>query len=568
VISRRAILLLCAGLLCPVLLRAQASLVPSDHPVYEWLARQRALGNAPGYSYESLPLTRGQIAALLASLHGLSGIDSALRKTYYIEFTPDTAYLRHPNTLLQGHDSGVGKTIAQKARLLVSEREPALAAWGDSSTNVTVNYRWGLGWVSAHDGLTRIKDAYGDGGFRAYATVERHLGFHLQWNNPYNAEGLQYDPQYGKTGDVVAGHGSAFFAQGFASWNRGPFEMDLGTGTLRMGLGAREAVIFRQFSPNFTWVRLQFTSKVVQYTFVHGSLEAPTNDVILPGGIISRVAPARWIAARRFQIRPDRRLQLAFTETVTYSNRGIDISYLNPVYPLKLSEFDNGDRDDPIWFADGVIRPVRGLELYATLGIDDMFSWKDVFRATGHRSNNDGTTKLLYQGGVSAAVRTGTDVRAEYLRVEPYFYTHWLQLNTYQERGFALANDVGPNADEWWLSLKQWVPWRGWVQGSVRFVRQGLNPVNLAGQTIDVGGDLITSRHTGQKVLFLAGDLQKWRALGLDVGLEPRPGIQTRVTYEKRTATLGSRVPNRSVLRLSLSLSFYPFTFLLRPLGL
>jgi len=566
--SHIAALLACA-LLLPASLPAQASLVPSDHPVYEWLARQRALGNAPRYSYEDLPLTRGRIAGLLDSLRGLSRVDSALRWSYAIEFALDTAFLRHPYTLFQGHDSGGVKTIRQKARLIASEREPALLAWGNASTNVTVNYRWGAGLVHVKEGGNRLRDGYGNGGIRAYATLERHLGFHLQWENPYHSEVLPYDPQYGKTNDALAVHNSAFFAQGFASWSRAPFGVDMGTGTLRMGFGAREAVIFRQFAPNFTWVRVKFESKVFQYTFVQGTMEAPTADVTIPGlGLPSRIAPPRWIAVRRAQIRPDRRLQVAFTEAVTYSNRGIDVTYLNPVYPLKMSEFDNGDRDNPIWFADGVIRPVRGLELYATLGIDDMYHWRDVLKATGHRSNNDLTTKLLYQAGLSAAVRSGTGLKAEYLRVEPFFYTHVFPLNTYEERGFALANDLGPNADEWFVAAKQWVPWRGWVQGSIRFVRQGLNVVDAAGTVIQDVGGAITSRPAGQKVIFLAGDLHKWRALGLDIGLEPWPGVQVRLAYDRRTVTMGTRIPNLSVLRGSLSLSFYPLTFLLRPLGL
>src|SRR6185503_10275858 len=164
-------------------------------------------------------------------------------------------------------------------------------------------------------------------------------------------------------------------------------------------------------------------------------------------------------------------------------------------------------------------------------------------------------------------LRTGTEIQAEFLRIEPFFYTHWQALNTFEERGFALANDLGPNSDERWVALKQWVPWRGWVRGSLRFVRQGLNPIDITGQVVqDVGGAL-TSRHTTQQILFLAGDVQHWRGVGLDLGFEPWPGISARVDYERRTVTQGTRLPDRSVLRVNLMFSFYPVDLLLRPLG-
>ncbi|MSR05799.1 MAG: hypothetical protein EXR93_01825 [Gemmatimonadetes bacterium] len=563
-------LLFGGAVLLPQGLGAQSSLVPVDHPVYEWLHHQRVLGNAPSYSYENLPLTRGQIAEVMAPMHGLGAIDSILRVRYTTEFALDTAFLRHPVTLVQGRDSTIGKTIRQKILLVFSQREPHFLAWGDATTNIIVDHRWGSGYTAITDGIAKIDDSFGQSSIRAYATVDRRLGFHLEWVNPFGSQTLRYHPQWGKTRDAIAGLGSTIFAQGFASWNHRPFGFDIGTGTVRMGLGARESVILRQDSPNITWLRLRFETKVIRYTFLHGSLDAPTVEVPAPGipGGLSSVSPARWIAVRRFELRPWPWISAAFTEALTYSNRGVDFAYLNPVFPLRLAEFDTGDKDDPIWFMDGILRPARGIELYATLGIDDMYSLADIFRLTGNRSNADLTTKLLYQAGLSAAVRTGTEVQAEYERVDPFFYTHKYPLNTFEERGFPLANDLGPNADEWWLGLKQWVPWRGWVRGSVRFVRHGLNVEDASGLIVqDVGGS-ITSRHLNQRIVFLAGDLHRWHGLGLQMGFEPWPGIALRLDYERRIVTLGNRIPNRSVLQGNVQFSFYPISFLFRPLGL
>jgi hypothetical protein len=563
---------LAALCLSPLTTRAQVSLVPADHPVYEWLYRQRVAGRAPGYSLESLPLSRGQIAGLVAALaadSALPAADRARQRRYADEFASNLERFREPNTLLQGGDSGLSRTLRRKVRLLFSDQEPHLFRYGSDEASLTVDYRWGNGVIAFDEAGDRDADRYGFGGFRGYGTLYRQVGFHLEVVNPYGGSALRYHPQWRATHDVMHGNQSTIFGQGFVSARFGVLSLDVGSGSARVGAGTREAVILRTFSPNFDWVRLRLETPALQYTALHGALQGPTRYDSIPGipGSLTRVSPARWIALRRLQVRPWSSLQLAFSEALVYSNRGLELAYVNPVYPLKLGEFGTGDKDNPVWFVDAVWRPFRSVELSGTLGIDDMASAMDVLRATGRRSNGDLTTKLLYQGGVSLALPTGTDLSAEYLRVDPFFYTHHLLLNTFEQQGFALANDLGPNADEIWVAVRQWNPW-GWVRASLRRVRQGLNLVDAQGRVVsDVGGDL-RSAHRGQRVIFLAGDVHHWRAWGVDALVEPWPGVSFRVDYERRDVTRGTRIPDRHLLRTSLTLSFYPVQLLLAPFGI
>ncbi len=85
-----AFLLVSLILLMHTELRAQSSLVPSYHPVYEWLYQQRIQGNLPYYNYESLPLTRGRIVEHLNELEqqGLIGKQAQTLASFLNECNP------------------------------------------------------------------------------------------------------------------------------------------------------------------------------------------------------------------------------------------------------------------------------------------------------------------------------------------------------------------------------------------------------------------------------------------------------------------------------------------------
>ena len=550
-----------------VTLRAQASLVPAYHPVYEWLHHLRVRGILPRFNYEALPLTRGGITALLDSAatreNRLSFADRALLASFRAEFVVDTT--TPVVTLLQGGDSTIGATLRQKVDLILSDRIPHLYRYTGTEDNATVDYTAGLGWFAGSE-VAGTVDKFEVKRLEAYGTLRQRIGFHVDLQDASSSSLFRFHPQWRSTAETEGGSSSTVWGQGFATAALGAFQVDIGTGTQRVGAPARQAVILQPYSANFDWVRLSFNTRVVQYSFTHGSLVADPYDTVLAGsGLPTRVAPARWIAVRRLQIRPDARLQLGFTETLTYSNRGVDLAYLNPIYPLRFAEFNTNGRDDPVWYLDAVIRPVSGLEVSGTLGIDDMYSFADWLRPTGHRSNNDLTTKLLYQAWSTIAMAPGTDVYGGYVRVEPFFYTHILPLNTYEQWHLPLGAEVGPNGDEWTVGVRQWLPWRGSIAVSLSGGRHGLNPVDSLGNEIaDVGGSL-TSRQTTQRVLFLAGDVHHTRTIRVDGEFEPFRGIRLEAHWEHRDVTLGTRLPQYSVLRIQTSFMFYPFDVLLLP---
>ncbi|MEX0691082.1 MAG: hypothetical protein WD934_01800 [Gemmatimonadales bacterium] len=556
------------GVLVTTSAHAQLSLVPTDHPVYEWLHRQRVRGVVPRYDYEALPLTRGLLRALLdeASAGGLSRIDRSLAATYRSEFSVDTVA---PQTLLQGQARGVVEVVREKISLVLSERESHLYRYAGPEANVTVDYFMGGGAFGGTEVSGTGPDKYELKHVRLFGTLYDRIGFHLDAQNASGSNLLRFHPQWGTTPEVTAGGSATVWAQGFVTTRYRALQFDIGTGTQRLGAPGREAVILRSYSSNYDWVRISLATPGVQYMFTHGSLVAATRDTVVPGtaGTLTRIAPSRWIAVRRVQLRPSTRLQLGFTEALAYSNRGVELAYLNPIYPLRVAEFNTNDRDNPVWYLDGVFRPINGLEFSATLGIDDLSIISDVLRPTGGRNNNDLTTKLLYQAWGTVAIGSGTDLFAGYLRVEPFFYTHKLGLNTFQQWDLPLGADVGPNADEWTVGFRQWLPRGGWMRFSGSGGRHGMNPLDASGNMVeDVGGSL-SSVHLGQRILFLRGDLHRTTTFRMDGGIEPIRGWRFDVAVERRVVRAGTQIANRTILRFGTSLMFYPIDVLLLPIN-
>jgi hypothetical protein len=560
---------------------AQVSLVAATHPVYDWLQRQRVAGRAPDFSYEMLPLSRGTIVSLLDGIarHGdeLAAADRSLLASFAREFSADSLAAQKSNTYLQGWDSTFLASVRKKVKLFLSDREPHLYVFTDSESNAAVDFRWDVGSYSSKTGNTSVTEKFGWFAGHAYGTLYKTLGFDVFGINAYATGSGAYIHavprwQAALTSDSVTGN-SVLYSQGYGSWRWRALGVDLGNGAPRIGMGGNDAVILGSQTPNYPWVRLTYNGKHVQFMELYGSLLGTAVDTTLTGAngssIPSKTYADRWLVLHRLQLRPTDFLQFDFTESVTYSHRAFDLVFLNPVYPLFTAKANPYNDSDLIWYLDGLIRPMRGVELYATLGIDDLKSLSDIWTPTGHRSNNDLTTKLMYQAGAKAALHHGTDLQAEYLRIEPFFYTHYLPLNTYQQNGYALGNELGPNADQLWFAVRQWFPGRSWLRATFAYARHGLNVVDSTGKVVqDVGGSLTSLPGPTQKILFLSGDLERVQTLMLEAHFEPSRSVGLNVQYLESRTILGKQIPNQRVLRVEGSFAFYPLSFLFSLVGL
>ncbi|MGB0346847.1 MAG: hypothetical protein ACPGGA_05130 [Balneolaceae bacterium] len=232
---------------------------------------------------------------------------------------------------------------------------------------------------------------------------------------------------------------------------------------------------------------------------------------------------------------------------------------MNPLLPLKFGEFETLDRDNPIWFAEGTLRPISNLELYATVGIDDLLNFSDIIKPTGKRKSEDAV--VSYQAGFNYSLPTSTLINAEFIRFDPYFYTHWQLFNTYDELRSPLGASIGPNSRQYFISIRQWLPWRSYLDISFSQVKKGFNEVDENGTLInDVGGDIFEGQLTrdGDTVRLFAGDVHEWNEIRIQYEIEPIRGIRLFGTLNKRIVNQGLQLNDYDGFYGGIEFNFYP----------
>lgn len=547
---------------------AQSSLVPVQHPVYEWLHRQRILGNTPTYRLEMRPLSRGQVRAHLARIDSLGAADPAALadfdrshlETYLREFSPVGSDAGARATVLPAGDAvSGGDGLGARARAWVrGYREPHLYAFADSTRSFVLDAWGSWGRVSGSEADGTFATLRDEKGLRAYADFLGHFGMHLEAGNLAghgSDAAVRYDPRYNKTFEaVVQGKSNSTYVEASASARWGPLAFSIGHGGMQVGPGRRTSLMLSRDASTFDWLRLDADFGKFRYTAVHGSLASDVEfgQIVFPDDTVrTNYAGARWLAIHRFDVQPIEQLRLGFTEMLTYSARPTDYAYLNPVAPLFFSELDSGDRDNAVWVFDATVRPVDRVELYGTLFIDDLVTFGDIFN-----SGPEVDVDRAFDLGVDAALPYGLEAGLRYVRIEPWVYTHWQRLNTLDQRGFPLGHPLGPNATSREAHVRAWLPLRGYVGLSVAQSKKGLNPLDADGNVrVNVGGDLemgaLTSEQ-GNYGLFESADLQEFRTLGFEAGFEPIRGVRVGVEYGRRTQTAGTRMPDFDFLGVRL----------------
>ncbi len=84
----------------------------------------------------------------------------------------------------------------------------------------------------------------------------------------------------------------------------------------------------------------------------------------------------RRLAGHRLEISLPRRIRLGISETVVYTGRGLDFSYLIPVGSFYANQYNERDDDNILWGVDLKVPLRAGLVAHGELLVDD-FQYED-----------------------------------------------------------------------------------------------------------------------------------------------------------------------------------------------
>lgn len=544
---------------------SQASLVPVYHQVYDWMHYQRVLGNAPTYNYEALPLTREQITNILSQIESseLNRGDQSVKESYLREFSVDSLRKYKTNTFIQGSN----KAYSRGKKILFSDEEPHLYVWDNKKATLAFDWFPGRGAVFVQDGEERFSSPYYTfGGVRSYGTLSGVIGYHYeQWRAVQvgDNEAFRYIPFLSRNWKFITGESfNKHHLETFTGFHKDFWSLHIGRGTLKYGVGQRNNLVFDREGVPFDWLRLNIDSKYFKYSLIQGSLswETTTDPLEKDSPIFTRTSPNRWLVHQRIQFQPKEWISFGFYELIHYSNRDLELGYLNPITRLSILEWELQDQDNGFAGFEGVLRPINGLELFGEILIDDLGDASDLFKWEKGKEQNSTFARYL---GANYAFKTGTVIKATYQRVEPTIYSHKFQLNGHSEKGVGLGSQIGPNGDELSFGIEQWLSHR--TRLSIRYDndRHGMNYFDEEGKFIDAGGNINDSYYidpdTGLIIRasqYLGGDLHRWNRYTISAVYEPWRGVKLSGEYSFRYILQGQQLDNLSFLNFTLQIGY------------
>ncbi|MDT7857078.1 capsule assembly Wzi family protein [Rubrivirga sp. S365] len=575
---RPALLALVAGLAALAAAppaRAQAEVVPAEHPVYAFLADQRVAGRLPEFDAEILPTGRRTVRAHLDSLAvrdslarlppdawagrggaGRSEADGAGRLGAAEQFWLGEFRREFFEPLDRVHsylgDGRAGVLDADAERTLFYHRSDDWRAVVVGEGAAQVRAARGVGGEDrSAGGLARAVRLTVAGGWRGWLGLYSSTLAGTQTSG--DAAVLRSDPALAPLYYVSRDPDNMFgpFDQTSASLRvrTGPFSAEIAHERLRVGASADAPLVLSANADYLPFVRLGLHTRVLDLQAVHAALSSRSVQVAGPDGDNGIVSPERYLALHRLRVRPTRWLDLAFTEMVVYGLRGPEIAYLNPLFPIKAAEHALYDRDNSLFALEATVRPARGVELYGTWFVDDL--------ATAELGDGRFSNKWAMNAGGSVTLPvSGWTAFGEYTRVEPHTYTHRFQedgffYNAYTHNAFGLGHPIGPNADQWLAGVQAWLPARVRARAVARYRRRGENYTDETGAFVNVGGDVEvgTAPPDGLKA-FLSGDRFEGWGLQGQLVVEPLNDVEIRLFGDLQR---WDRAPDEAFVRAELA---------------
>ncbi|MDP8237465.1 MAG: capsule assembly Wzi family protein [Candidatus Hatepunaea meridiana] len=481
--------------------------VPVEDPVYEFIEQCVAKGILPVWSINTRPVSRVKIAKLLGKVvtfypHLDDKILEADLDYYLREFAYDFRTA-----------SDTVNTRARRLRLVRYKPEIALnnPHWHVTAFEME-QFRFifdPLIWFRYDTGSDESIFRRATG-IQFRGDYKSKIGFYFRFvdnvergNGPYfDRKGLLED-RFGYVGPLLGGDETYYdMTEAYLTVSLAGVEMVFGKDRVAWGHSRDSGLLLSGLSPSFNQFRLKSELfNRVRFSYLIGYLNAfeiPTETSYQTENGWSRIdKPQKWIASHRLEYTPWDFLVLAINESVIWGERGIDLSYLNPINFYFSAEHDGGDYDNVLMSGDITVRISKSILLYSELLIDDM---KLATLGRGDPGNKFGYlfgAKLLNTGvnGLSTGI--------EYTRLDPYVYTHFFPVNRYTTWTSSLGSNIGANSDR----LRLWAAYR-----PVRQLRFDVQiDHNRKG---DVGADPTDSvkrnRDLGEKVYFLDDNSENW----------------------------------------------------------
>lgn len=494
---------------------SQTENVPANHSVYSFLKRMELKNIITNYQDAVLPLSRKEIAQFIIQIEKnkakLTETETAILTDYKVEFENDLYKSAENSFSLFGRGDDV---VSGMVRGTFHDKEKHIYTYADTVINIFVDGLMNIDYRRSTGNGLHANVSFIEVGPRVRGTIYDKLGYYFQLTNSQfwgSREVLQMDKRIRQSFALTTPESKNFdFVEGYLRYDAGIISAQVGRERVLWGNSYGDKLFISDYHRVFDAVRMDVDYKNFKYTFLHGwLLGKPGDSFPLNSGASEPIVADKYIAAHRFEYAINNYLNLGFQELSIYSNRSVDLGYLNPITFFESVQRSRQERDNGFLAFDFQVRPVEGYEIQSTLFFDDI----EIPKLGRDRWEN----KYAFQLGLMAVnpLRIpSTNFILEYTRVDPYMFSHnRSRENEYSSNNVLLGTQIGPNAESWLFGSDHFITNRLTLTSKFEYQRSGENSYDSSGVLIkNVGGDFLQPLRAGidtPPTRFLDGILHK-----------------------------------------------------------
>ncbi len=507
---------------------AQIENVPISHPIYLFLKRMQVKELISNVSFFKIPFSRNYIIELLKEIRSKDSLITSSDKKLLLDYENEFEINAYSRAVLIKSRTDSTMLLFEK---IFSSDEKYIYHFHDSENHISLRPLGSFNFLGKVAKDSNNKAIYGNLGFRVYGTIANLVGYYLQVTN---GKFLGGEKEFGIAEDKNLSHSVKFtllnsdfdLTESHIRLQKDWFYIGIARETRFVGSGISQNIVISDNAPPMDEFYAGVQFKNFHYNFSHFGVIAKSKNNF-ETSVNANIPPKYFVMHSAGFI--FKRWNLTYFETVMYSDRSIELAYVNPFSFIKSVEHSLHDRDKVSMGLSLEVNPIDNFQVLGTWMMEDM-----VFSEIGKGFWGN---KTAWNIGCLYSFNFLLDVGIEYTRVEPYMFTHFNNTNNRTNDGRLIGTYLKPNSDELAFVLRSFWLGRYPLNLRVSYQRHGDNIVNDSGKVIrNVGGDFNVNytNASSYRVTFLDGARNDSFKIDFGFGFEVIKNLNFQVFYSFR----------------------------------
>lgn len=307
------------------------------------------------------------------------------------------------------------------------------------------------------------------------------------------------------------------------NWSWG--DVAIGKDFLNWGYGRSGLLVLSDKAPSFPYIRLDLHPvKWLHFNYIHAWLNSNVIDstsdyATLTKGASRTIFRDKYFVSHSITVTPEDGLDLSIGESMIYADK-LEIPYLIPIMFFRLADHylsqnnNNAGGNASLFFGVSSRNQLKNTHLYGTLFIDE-FTVENLFNSQQQHMQ----IGFTLGGSVTDLPIENLTLTAEFTKIYPGTYTHYIPTLTYQSSGYSIGDWMGTDADR--------------VYGAIdyRFIR-GLQ-ATVWGQYVRKGAAATADeQYNNPQPPFLFGLRTNYAYVGADLSYEITNDFSAKMQFQ------------------------------------